>query len=85
MELKGNACTKEDLEGDVVRPRLFVSKEEIEQKVRSLILGAEGQFVRKNMQNLRAKSRIAGAPGGSSNRNFCAYVRLLCDMQTSRE
>lgn len=84
IELKGNAYTKEELEGDVVRPAQFVSKEEIAQKARSLMPGAEGEFVRKNMQQiLRAKSRDAGAPGGSSRRNFDTYVRLLSDLQRS--
>ncbi|KAG0562121.1 hypothetical protein KC19_9G120000 [Ceratodon purpureus] len=77
IELKGNSYTKEELEGDVVRPARFIPKEEIEKKVRILMQDAEGESVRQNMQNLREKSREAGAPDGSSRRNFEAYVNLL--------
>lgn len=77
IELTGNPYTKEELEGDEVRPAIFVSKEEIEKKVRCLMHEAEGESVRKNMQNLRLKSREAGGPGGSSQRNFETYVHLL--------
>jgi hypothetical protein len=77
IELKGNPYTKEDLEGDVVRPAQFVPKEEIERKVRSLMQDARGKFIRQNMQNLRAKSREAGASGGSSRISFESYVRRL--------
>lgn len=77
IELTPNPYTKEELEGDVVRPVRFVPKEEITKKVRCLMHEAEGECVRKNMQNLRMKSREAGAVGGSSRRNFEAYVHLL--------
>lgn len=77
IELKANPYTKEELAGDVVRPELFYSGEEIAKKARSLMRGAEGQVVRKNIQKLRADAREAGAPKGSSRRNFEAYVRLL--------
>lgn len=80
IELNGNPYTREDLEGDLVRPPRFVPKEEIEKKVRSLMQDAEGDCVtRKNMQTLQAKAREAGAPGGSSRRNLEAYVQHLRD------
>lgn len=85
MEVQGNPYTKEELEGDEVRPRPFVSKDEIERKARSLMQGEGGQSVRNAMQTLRVQSRDAGAPGGSSRRCFDAYVKLLHDMQTSQE
>lgn len=77
IELKANPYTEEELAGDVVRPELFYSGEEIAKKARSLMQGAEGQVVRENIQKLRADAREAGAPKGSSRRNFEAYVRLL--------
>lgn len=77
IEVTGNPYTKEELEGDKVRPVRFVPKEEIAKKARCLMHEAEGECVRKNMQNLRMKSREVGALGGSSRRNFEAYVHLL--------
>lgn len=77
IELKANAYTKEELESDLVRPVMFYSREEIAKKVRSLMQEAEGEVVRQNVRKLQADAREAGAPGGSSQRNFEAYVRLL--------
>lgn len=77
IELTQNPYTKEELEGDEVRPVRFVPKEEIAKKARCLMHEGEGECVRKNMQSLRMKSREAGAVGGSSRRNFEAYVHLL--------
>ncbi|KAG0598706.1 hypothetical protein M758_12G094800 [Ceratodon purpureus] len=77
IELEANPYTKEELEGDKVRPEPFYSREEIAKKVRNLMHEAEGQVVRKNIQRLRSAAREAGALGGSSRRNFEAYIRLL--------
>ena len=77
IELEANPYTKEELEGDKVRPEPFYSREEIAKKVRNLMHEAEGQAVRKNIQRLRSAAREAGALGGSSRRNFEAYIRLL--------
>ena len=77
IELKGNAYTTEELEGDVLRPAEFVSREEIARKARSLIQEAEGQSVRENIQKLKAECWEAVAVGGSSRRSLEAYVRLL--------
>ena len=79
IDLEANAYTKEELEGDEVRPVCFVSKQEIEKKVRILMYDAEGHFVRQNTKNLRVKAREANAPGGPSRRNFETYVRHLRD------
>lgn len=80
IDLVGNPYTKEQLEGEEVRPKRSVSREEIEEKVRRLMQEAEGKVVRQNMQGLRRKAREAGAPGGSSRTNFETYVQILQDL-----
>jgi len=79
IDLKGEPYTKEDLESEQAMPVRFVGKEEIEKKARCLIHEAAGEAVRENVGKLRAKAREVGAPGGSSRKNFEAYVRLLHD------
>lgn len=79
IELKGNPFTEEQLEGELMLPVRFVSKEEIAKKARSLMLEADGEIVRENVRKLRMKAREAGAPGGSSRSNFEAYVSLIHD------
>lgn len=77
IELEENEYTKEELESEEVMPVRFVSKHEIEKKARSLMLEPEGAAARENMQKLRAIARDTNAPGGSSSRNFEAYVQHL--------
>jgi len=77
LELIGRAYTQEELESKDVMPMRFVTKEEIEKKVRSLMHDLEIKVVRENVQKLKTKARDVGALGGSSHRNFEAYVRLL--------
>ncbi|KAG0623187.1 hypothetical protein M758_3G154900 [Ceratodon purpureus] len=84
IELKASAYTKEELESDEPRPAEFVSKEEIARKARSLMLEAEGQVVRENIQKLRTECREAVAAGGSSRRNLETYLRYLHSIVQSR-
>ncbi|KAG0623188.1 hypothetical protein M758_3G155000 [Ceratodon purpureus] len=84
IELKANAYTKEELESDVPRPVVFMSKEEIARKARSLMQEAEGQVVRENIQKLWTECLEAVAAGGSSRRNLETYVRHLHSIAQSR-
>ncbi|KAG0612863.1 hypothetical protein M758_6G057900 [Ceratodon purpureus] len=84
IELKANAYTKDELESDVPRPVVFMSKEEIARKARSLMQEAEGQVVRENIQKLWTECLEAVAAGGSSRRNLETYVRHLHSIAQSR-
>ncbi|XP_024357189.1 mogroside I-E synthase [Physcomitrium patens] len=77
IEVEGNPHTKEELESEKVRLDRFVSKEEIEKKVRNLMQEEKGQLIRENMQRLRIKSREVLSQGGCSRQSFEAYLRLL--------
>ncbi|XP_024364407.1 UDP-glycosyltransferase 72B1 [Physcomitrium patens] len=77
VELKGDNYAELELEGDGLRPPLRVSKEEIANKIRCLMVEEESQLLQLNIQKLMVKFKEAGALGGSSRLNFEAYVSLL--------
>jgi hypothetical protein len=55
----------------------LVTKEEVEQKVRALMQGEEGQCIKRNVVIMRRNARKAVADGGISKQNFEAYIDHL--------
>jgi hypothetical protein len=55
----------------------LVTKEEVEQKVRALMQGQEGQCIERNVVIMRRNARKVVADGGISKQNFEAYIDHL--------
>ena len=68
IELKGNPYT-EELEGDVVRPAQFVSKDEIEKKVRC-------RRKIRSAEDAESEGQVSGS--GSTGRILTEKFRGLC-------
>jgi len=59
----------------------LVTKEEVEQKVRALMQGEEGQCLKRNVVIMQRNARKAVANAGISKQKFEAYINHL---QTGR-
>ncbi len=55
----------------------LVTNEEVEQKVRALMQGEEGQCIKRNVVKMQRNARKAVADGGISKQNFEAYIDHL--------
>ncbi|CAK9857079.1 unnamed protein product [Sphagnum jensenii] len=60
----------------------FVSKQEVERKIRALMEEVEGELIKSNMKEMRSHARQAVAEGGTSKQSLQVYINYLRTLQS---